>query len=165
MKIYIVRHAIAEAHGTPGMSDNERPLTAEGIDKMTKAAKGIAKIIEPPPLILTSPLERAHHTAKIMAAALKCEDRIQLEDALMPDVATQALTRKLAAHKKLMAIMVVGHEPSLSALAATLLDCSPNVLDIKKGSLMGIEVDTLPFREPGRLLFFLTPKQLRHIAK
>ena len=40
MKLYIVRHAIAASHGTPGMEDEDRPLTEEGIAKMRQAAAG-----------------------------------------------------------------------------------------------------------------------------
>ena len=38
MKLYIVRHAIAVPHGTPGINDDDRPLTEEGIRKMRQAA-------------------------------------------------------------------------------------------------------------------------------
>ena len=30
MRLLVVRHAIAVPHGTPGVADNDRPLTSEG---------------------------------------------------------------------------------------------------------------------------------------
>ena len=42
MELLIVRHAIAVEQGTPGVSDEERPLTPEGRTKFTKAARGLA---------------------------------------------------------------------------------------------------------------------------
>jgi phosphohistidine phosphatase SixA len=63
-------------------------------------------------------------------------------------------------------VMLVGHEPSISELASFLLTGSPDgaYLPFKKGAVAAIEVGSLPPRSPGKLLWFLAPKQLRALA-
>ncbi len=69
MRLLIVRHAIAVAAGMPGIPDAERPLTPAGAKKFRAAAKGLAAILDPPDVLLASPLLRARQTAEIAAAA------------------------------------------------------------------------------------------------
>ena len=84
MKIYLVRHAIAVAHGTAGIPEDDRELTAEGIEKMKKAAAGLRLLGILPDLILSSPLPRAHQTAEILLAALGAEIPLRTVPALSP---------------------------------------------------------------------------------
>ena len=44
MKLLLVRHAAAVPSGTPGIPDDERPLTPEGVAKFRVGAKGLARI-------------------------------------------------------------------------------------------------------------------------
>ncbi len=75
MRLYIVRHAIAAPHGTPGIPDDDGPLTEEGIKKMRQAAAGLRSLDYVPELILTSPLLRARQTAEILMEPLEKADR------------------------------------------------------------------------------------------
>ena len=66
MKIYILRHGIAEeAQGN--QPDSERALTAEGKKKLRSVLRTAAAADVAPSLILTSPLRRAVQTAQIAA--------------------------------------------------------------------------------------------------
>ena len=69
MRLIIVRHAIAVERGTPGIPDDERPLTPAGEKKFRQAARGLARIAPPPSRLLTSPLPRARRTAELAAKA------------------------------------------------------------------------------------------------
>ena len=69
MQLLIVRHGIAVERGTPGIPDDDRPLTPEGEKKFKQAARGIARALDKPYAILTSPLPRAHRTAELLAEA------------------------------------------------------------------------------------------------
>ena len=69
MNLYIVRHAIAIPHGTPGIQEDDRTLTKEGIKKMQQVATGLRTLGYIPDLILSSPLIRASHTAEILLEA------------------------------------------------------------------------------------------------
>ena len=95
MKLLLVRHAAAVPSGTPGVPDDERPLTSEGAAKFRVAAKGLARIARRPDVLLTSPLLRARATADIAAQAFK---RIEptVEPALAHGSVDQILTAPAA---------------------------------------------------------------------
>ncbi len=48
MQLLIIRHAIAVPSGTPGILDEQRPLTAEGEARFRECARGIATLVAPP---------------------------------------------------------------------------------------------------------------------
>ena len=164
MNIYLLRHAIAIERGTPGYPNDDRPLTEAGIEKMKKGAKGISRCIERPDAILPSPLKRALETAKIMAAELNAPGIVKTTDALLPGGAAKQLSDELAKYRSAEALLLVGHSPDLERIAATILGTPARLMEFKKGGICAIELDALPARRPGRLLWLLTPKQLRAIA-
>jgi phosphohistidine phosphatase SixA len=63
-------------------------------------------------------------------------------------------------------LMLVGHQPQLGELASFLLTGTQTLvpLPFKKGAVAAIEVDSLPPRVAGALLWFMSPKQLRALA-
>jgi len=164
MIIYILRHAIAVNRGTFGYPDDERPLTQEGKEKMSKAAKGIAKLIANVDVILTSPLPRAHDTAVIAARALRAENNLEICKELAPGGSLKNLMTYLGKYKGLGSVMLVGHEPDLGIIASSLLRCEDSIIEFKKGSICCIEVPTLPPRSKGTLHWHLQPKHLRALA-
>jgi len=164
MIVYIVRHAVAVARGTVGYPNDDRPLTEDGKDKMSKAAKGIANLVEDVDLILTSTLSRAHDTADIVARALGIEERVELCKELTPGSSLKNLLSYLARYKELSSIMVVGHQPDLGYLASALLGSSDSIIEFKKGATCAIEISGLPLKGNGTLLWHLQPKQLRALA-
>jgi phosphohistidine phosphatase SixA len=72
----------------------------------------------------------------------------------------------LKAFAKQEHVMIVGHEPQLSALASLLVAGSPDAvrLELKKGGLIALELSGRADRG-GMLLFMLTPRQLRRLRK
>jgi phosphohistidine phosphatase SixA len=64
------------------------------------------------------------------------------------------------AHHQGRRMLLVGHEPLLSATAIQILG-GDWLLDLKKSGACLIEVDALPPRKPATLLWHLTPRQLR----
>jgi hypothetical protein len=68
MQLIIIRHAIAVPRGTPGIPDEDRPLTPEGEQKPREAAKGLTSLVGRPDALLTSPWLRVKQTAAIAAA-------------------------------------------------------------------------------------------------
>lgn len=165
MFIYFLRHAIAVQKGEVAYPNDDRPLTDEGIEKMSKAATGIMRVVEEVDVILTSPLSRAAQSAKIVAKALGAESKIQVCRELSPGNSTKSLISYLAKYKKLQSIMLVGHEQDLSSLIISLLGTTSSVLHLKKGALCCIEVPTIPSQRHGTLLWLLTSKQLRWIGR
>jgi len=163
MRLLIVRHAIAVDHGTPGFSDDERPLTPEGEKKFKKAARGLARLTSRPDAILSSPLPRAFRTAEIAAAAW---------GKVPPPLKTQALVggsfedlvEALRPYGPDSTVALFGHEPHLSELLARLLGSgAPFRLAFRKGGAALVEA-TGGLHEGASLLFFAPPSLLRDLA-
>jgi phosphohistidine phosphatase len=168
MNLYLLRHGIAAPRKDSGNeSDADRPLTAQGMKRMRKAAKGVRRLGISFDKILTSPLIRARQTAEIVAAALDLQDRVEDVAVLAPDSSIQDLFSALADHGGKEHLLLVGHEPFLGSIASRLLTHDPKrsiTVVFKKGGLCRIEVDRLPPNAPGTLHWLLTPKQLRAIG-
>jgi phosphohistidine phosphatase len=52
MKLLLIRHATAVPRGTPGVPDDERPLTPDGKAKFRMAARGLARVTRRPDVLL-----------------------------------------------------------------------------------------------------------------
>lgn len=167
MNLYFMRHGIAADRSDGGVkTDGERPLTPKGIKKMQKAAKGVAALSLSFDRILSSPLERARQTAKIVAQTLKLEDRSEEIEQLCPDRSAQELLAGLATYSGDKEILMVGHEPLLSSTVSFMLSGKARTeIRLKKGGLCCVEVDGLPPKENAVLHWALTPKQLRLLAR
>ncbi|MBI5201636.1 MAG: histidine phosphatase family protein [Elusimicrobia bacterium] len=164
MKILVIRHGpaggAAEKEKWKG-KDRLRPLSALGKKKTAEGAKGLARAAEVPELIATSPLVRAMQTAELVAKRLPAP--IVETEALSPEAAPEATLRWLLSRRE-KSVAVVGHEPQLGRLIAWLCAASTSpVTELKKGQACLIE---LRGRRPGdgRLIWSLTPKQLRRIG-
>jgi phosphohistidine phosphatase len=162
MKLLLLRHAAAMPRGTPGVGDDERPLTASGKAAFRVAARGLALIARRPDVVLTSPLARARATAEIAARAFK---RIAptLEPALA-DESVNGIVIALKAYPLSATIALVGHEPQLSALLArTLAVPQPERLAFQKGGAALLDLPDGPAAS-GRLVWFLSPRVLRALG-
>ena len=164
-ELYLIRHAIAEERGEKWPDDNKRPLTEEGIARMRKAARGLARVGVTLDAVLTSPLVRARQTAEIVAAASDSKPPLVNVESLTPDGGYAAIVAELEKHaRKAVRIALVGHEPLMGELAARLIG-SRHPIEFKKGAICRIDVDSLPPSGPGDLRWMLTPKILRLIKK
>jgi phosphohistidine phosphatase len=161
VRLLIVRHAIAVARGTPGIPDAGRPLTPEGRKRFRKAARGIARLVDRPDALLTSPWLRARQTARILAGAWGRVEPMSTRALAGGSFEDQA--RVLDRYHPDATVVVVGHEPYVSALLARLLGSRhDDRLVFRKGGAALVDV---PGRlaEGGTLLFFLPPKVLRRL--
>jgi phosphohistidine phosphatase len=166
VRLYIVRHAIAADRGKPGLSDEERPLTGDGIAKMKKAAAGMRRIAVVPDLVLSSPLVRARQTAEILIEVLGATIPLKLTPALAPSGTREEIYEEIRRNRKSQALMLVGHQPSLGELARAIAWGSPDhYVELKKGGICAIELDQLQPAPRGMLLFLLTPGILRDSAR
>lgn len=162
MRLLIIRHAIAVARGTPGIPDADRPLTPEGEEKFREAARGLARLVERPDALLTSPWLRARQTAEIAAAAWGRLEPVETEALAGGSFEAQAAV--LDRYPKDATVAVVGHEPYVSELLGRLLGSRHEErLTFKKG---GVALVELPDRlaEGGTLELFLPPKALRRLG-
>lgn len=162
MKVVLIRHAAAVPRGTPGVLDDERPLTSSGKVKFRAAARGLARIMPRPNVLLTSPLPRAQETAEIAAQAFTSIEP-GIERALADESVDDILTA-LKAHPLDATVALVGHEPVLSSLLARMLGSGQaERLAFKKGGVAVVDLPEGP-ATPGRLIWFLDPHVLRTLA-
>ena len=83
MKLYFLRHGIAEDQG-PGGADAERRLTEEGTGEMRGVARGIRELDLDLDRILSSPLVRAQQTAEALHKGLAPAPQLQTCEELAP---------------------------------------------------------------------------------
>jgi phosphohistidine phosphatase len=163
-ELYFVRHGLAAERGDAWPDDTKRPLTDEGISRMRKAARGLARLGVAVEIVLTSPLVRARQTAEIVAAGLDPRPSLVNVDSLAPDGTYAAVLADLEKHARKTRIALVGHEPMMGELAARLIG-SRHPIEFKKGGICRIDVEDLPPAGPGDLRWMLTPKILRLLKK
>lgn len=161
MQLLIVRHGAAVERGTPGLADDDRPLTPEGEKKFCQAARGVARVLDKPYAILTSPLPRAHRTAELLSEAFS---GVTLTATPALSVGSfEDLFAQVEDYPKKALIAVVGHEPYLSSLLARLLRAKGGSgLEFKKGGMALVELQG-GLDDGAELLAFLPPKVLREI--
>ena len=160
--VYLIRHAIAEERGDEWPDDDLRPLTKEGKERFSAAARGFLRFASAPEQIVTSPLIRARQTAQLFARAAKLPLSVAAMDELAPGHSPAVV---LAEVQKLggASVALVGHEPDLGYLAAHLLGAK-RPLPFKKGGICRIDV-TWERVPQGTLGWFLPPKVLVRLAK
>jgi phosphohistidine phosphatase len=163
MKIFIFRHGEAVPKNDPAVaSDPERVLVEEGIRRTRQSAEGLQKLGITPEIIFTSPWIRAKQTADIVGEVLGLPG-VQEMDELAGDRSVEDVMRALS-KQKYGEIMLVGHEPLLGDIAAYLLSLSTGMqLDLKKSGACAVEVERIPPKSPGMLLWMMSAKQLRSI--
>lgn len=163
MVIYFFRHGIAAAKDDPAFPDDvSRPLTSEGVKKTREAADGLKKLGIPIEALLTSPWVRAMETAEILADTLDVRDRLEEMDELAGDRTADEAIAALGRRRHRESIMIVGHQPLLGEIAAKLLTHSTGMqMDLKKSGVCVIDVERIPPKSPGTLLWMMTQKQLR----
>lgn len=164
MRICLFRHGPAAPPGEGGVSQEDRPLTEEGIGKTRRAAQGVLSLDLGIDLIFSSPLRRARQTAEILAEVLK-KPKPRITDQLLPDVSGAGLLECLK-EVRAEAPLLVGHEPSLSAAAAFLIGApEAGSIQLKKAGLAVVELDRWTPRPRGTLVLLATPSMLRGLAK
>jgi len=163
MDLYLLRHGIAAAIGTAGITrDGERPLTTEGIARMKRIAAAMQAMELDFDLILTSPLVRARETADLVAAAFEAGNRLKTDPSLACGGDAREAIRRLAARKPaLSSALLVGHEPDLSGLISWLVAGDSGFpVTMKKGGLCKLSASPPLCGRCATLEWLLTPKQM-----
>ena len=161
IRLFIVRHGIAADPAGFSGSDDERPLTDKGRRRLRRVARAFARLAEPIDLLVSSPLVRAVQTAELLAAALHL-DGVEISGALKPAQDPLAILRALGGRAgDGQGVMLVGHEPHLSRLlahAAGLTPAEAARIDVRKGSILRIDVGALPGLRPAEPRWWMRPK-------
>ena len=165
--LYVLRHGIAVNRGDAIYPlDSDRPLTPKGIKKIRRIATGMRRLNVDFDILLTSPYRRALETAFLVGREYGMGEAIQSTPALKPEILPEEAIRVLQdRYASCRNLLLIGHEPQLSALISTLTSGSAGVRPVlKKGGLCKLQVEKLVSGKCATLLWLLTPKQLSNIA-
>jgi len=166
MILYVLRHALAEDVAAGG--DEARHLTEVGRVRARKAALGMRELGIEFDLLLTSPIARAAETADIVAAVYAMGLVPNVVPELATGIAPADAVAALAPHGHNDSMMIVGHEPQLSALISILLTGEPDGMHLRmrKGGCVALEMPAGQIC-PGaaELLWMMTQRQLRQLRK
>ena len=94
--------------------DERRPLDEEGMLQARYVGRLLANLDVQVDQIISSSLKRARQTATLVANELAFEAAVQIDNALRPEAEFDQFQTMLARYKKYDAVMVVGHNPSLT---------------------------------------------------
>jgi phosphohistidine phosphatase len=153
MRLYFLRHGIADWPDWDPARDHERPLTKDGVKKMKEQARALADLGVKIDAILSSPYTRAYQTADIVAGKLGLE--VKAEPLLAPGFNSDKLAEIARSFADDQALLLVGHEPNFSMVIAEIT--GGGRVQMKKGALARVDVN----RElQGELVWLLPPKVL-----
>jgi phosphohistidine phosphatase len=159
MKLYLVRHGQAAGNA----ADAKRNLTRSG----RQQARQLAEFLRPMGLHLQaiwhSGIARAAQTAEALAPAVKSEEGLLLHPGIRPLEKTRPAAREISQIDG--DLMLVGHEPFLSKLAARLMTGQARrpLLMLDKGGIACLRRDLATDRE-WRLEWLLTPQMIEALA-
>lgn len=161
-KLYIIRHAWAEARGPRwAADDSRRPLTDDGRRRWMQVACHLTETGVAPPLVATSPYVRCRQTADIFAQAVDRRCRVIELEALEPgsnlDEAIEWTVKQV--ERGIEQIAWVGHSPDVERLTAELIGGDP-AIRFAKGATALIRFDGEIARGLGELQFLVTAKSL-----
>lgn len=162
MQLLIIRHADAgdrDKFAKTGKSDDQRPLSGKGRRQMRAAAKGLRAIVPACDVVATSPYTRALQTATIVCDVYDRSDP-ETTPALEPAAELEDFRTWIAGHSSAVVIMVVGHEPHVSSLAAWLSGANGDDIAFKKGAVGLVEFESAVTPGAGRLRWIKGPKEL-----
>jgi len=167
VNLFILRHGIAVERGTPGYAkDSDRRLTPKGERKLWQISETMEELKLSFDLILASPYLRARQTADVVAEALGARKSLEFDESLTPGGKSEDLIELLRGRKPPPeSVLLVGHEPYLSELVSVLISGGTQAaIELKKGGLCKLEVDSLKHGRCATLTWLLTPKQMALMA-
>ncbi|MEJ7604152.1 MAG: histidine phosphatase family protein [Kofleriaceae bacterium] len=120
MQVFLIRHADA-VDETLELRDPARHLTALGRTQARALGERMRWHDCIPTHVWTSPLVRALQTAELVAASLHSAALVEVVPALAPDGSPRDVVAAVRALPHDAGVMVVGHEPAISAIGALLV--------------------------------------------
>ncbi|MHB8121633.1 MAG: SixA phosphatase family protein [Desulfuromonadaceae bacterium] len=160
MIVYIMRHAEA-VEGSDTLQDEWRYLTEKGRAAANKVSSAIAAYGPKPRLTITSPLTRAVQTAEIAAQKACRKNVVVASELLLPGAGIAELVTYLKGCGDAGRVMLVGHEPQLGSLVATLLGREDRAISLKKGACVALQFDPDSDGKPAGFLWYLVPGKKR----
>lgn len=143
MDLYLIRHGQSGSGKNIGLGlspngTNKKTLTAEGVIEIELTGNALKTLNIIPDAIITSPLEHVRQSAEIVGSILSANNRgtdgklkkkkksrsVQVWNDLAPEGDRALVYKNLAKFKYDSKILVVGHEPFLTRMAADIVSSS-----------------------------------------
>jgi phosphohistidine phosphatase len=159
MIVYFLRHASAGNPKNDPKKDEKRPLDAEGIEQCRLMGRALSALEVQVDAILSSPLKRATQTASLVGNEMGHDGKLELTPALRPEASYSDFRALMEKNVKYEAIMVVGHNPTLSDFLSRLIGARGAAVDLKKGAVAKADLG----HGSAALQWCLTPKAVRAI--
>ena len=152
--LYIARHA-KSSWDDANLSDFERPLNKRG----KRDAPFMAELLKDkdikPDLILSSPAQRARTTAEHYQEAIG--SKLRFDSGIYEASTMHLLSLVQETFQSVDSLMIVGHNPGLTALNDMLSDKS--IFNIPTAGVVGIIFEENITTDQGKQLFFEYPKK------
>lgn len=163
VELLLLRHGIAEERGGL-VPDAARALTERGRERTAAVLRALVARGFAADRLIASPLRRARETAELAVTA-GLAPALELAEALLPGGQPLAalpiwLATLESAECSRPRLMLVGHEPDLSTLAAQLLGAPPGGLTLRKAGLAVLRLPRTANPGEAHLRLLLTPRLL-----
>lgn len=162
MEIYLMRHANAGEQKLNPAKEAKRPLDKLGIEQSHDVGRALAAINVMVDAIISSPLRRATQTAAVVANEIGHEEKVLTDPALRPGAPYEEFQELLRRHSRKDAIMVVGHNPTMTEFLNKLINGGGQGVEFKKGAVAKVEKEG---RRPAVLKWCMPPKVVRSIQQ
>ena len=157
-KLFIIRHTQKEEEKI-GQDDYDRILSPRGIEDAQKIAEFLNNKNPKIDLIVASPAKRTRQTAEILASKIEYKKNIMFNEVLYMAFVNELLETITYTYDSVDNMILVGHNPSLTALALTLVGFKEK---FEMGAVMEIEFDCSSWidvsKENARLISYDTMK-------
>lgn len=166
-RLYLMRHA-QTPQAAPGVDDRARSLSSQGRAEAMKTSRFMAENGHHPSLILVSDAVRTQETARIVQGTLEemCGGTVSLfaESGLYMTTPEEAIARVQMIENRVQSLLLVGHNPYISALALSLdTGMHPALVTYAPATFCAFDLDCASWAEiPGkgaRLAAVFVPNQ------
>lgn len=141
MKLWLIRHGIAEDRDLFEGDDLDRPLTDKGIRRLRKVFGRLAGIYDPPDRLVSSHAVRAWQTAELFCQAFSVHG-FEKTERLNPGCSPRdmlSVLRDLPPGTESAALF--GHEPDFSLAASEWTSGGRLNMVLKKGGLIELDLN------------------------
>jgi len=189
LELYLLRHGESaknsgRGRGSKGSTRNPG-LTEDGRIEITRIAKSIRRFKITFDMILTSPLNSATQTAKIISSTFKMKSNVINCSELLPEGNSQELYKRLQHYDSESSILIVGHEPHLTHIIDDIIShqrgkvssrravtnrkvmkemsTTERSIVVKKGGFAKIRIISTTPELRGELRWLLTPRIIKSL--
>lgn len=158
MQIFLMRHGQA-GQSPPGGADRDRVLTSEGEWQVLAVGARIQAALKGAHIV-ASPYQRAQQTATLVNSVLRTSTPIETSGSLTPDSSVDEAWIEIRAHRQFERLLLVGHEPLFSSLAAFLIGFPQAALLFEPATVASVELVNLTAPQPRGVLNWMLAARL-----